>query len=119
MIGCPNISPPCGLSRSLQFGKKQQFTSLDEVRNTQNLDTFVDGKLPNDQDYASVFSMVIGSKLLHVSIKDLYLHCRMNFSSNVVQTKAPQLVDLGLPDINTLNESGVLGTPDTSIQSFC
>ena len=40
----------------------------------------------------------------------------MNLASYVVQTEAPQFVDLGLPDINTLNESGVFGTPATSIR---
>ena len=37
--------------------------------------------------------------------------------SNVVQTKAPQFVDLGLPVINTFNEISVIGTSATRIQS--
>ena len=39
----------------------------------------------------------------------------MNFSSNIFQSEAPPFVDLGIPSINTFNESGVLGTPATSI----
>ena len=40
----------------------------------------------------------------------------MNFAGDVVQTQAPQFMDLEILDINTLNESGVLGTPVTRIQ---
>ena len=41
----------------------------------------------------------------------------MDFASNVVQTKAPQFVDLGLPDVNTSDEFSILGTPATRIRS--
>ena len=41
----------------------------------------------------------------------------MNFLSNIVQTKAPNFVDLGLPAVNTLDEFGILGTPATMIRS--
>ena len=64
----------------------------------------------------SVFRKLIGHELYHGSRNNLYLHCEMNLSSNVVQTKAPKFVDFGLPAINKLNESGVLGTPATSIK---
>ena len=36
--------------------------------------------------------------------------------SDVVQTEAPQFVNLGLPAINTLNEVGILITPAARIQ---
>ena len=35
--------------------------------------------------------------------------------SNVVQTKAPQFVDLGIPSVNTSYEFDILGTPATRI----
>ena len=109
------ISPACGISGSLQVERKQQSTSPDEVRNSQKLDTVVDGKLPDDRDSASVFSKVISRELSHGSRDDLYLRCRMNFLINVVQKEAPQFVYLGLPAINTLDEIGFLGTPVTRI----
>ena len=41
----------------------------------------------------------------------------MNFAADIVQTQATQLMDLGIPTINILNESGVLSTPATRIRS--
>ena len=116
MIGSPTISPACGINWILQVGKKRQSTSPKKVRNAQKLDTVADLNLTNDSNSYSVFSKVIGCKLSHGSSNDLYLRCRMNFSSNFSQIEAPQFVDLGLPAINTFNESGVLGTTDTKIQ---
>ena len=107
---------PFGLSGSLRVAKKRQSTPPTVVRNSQNLDVIVDGNLPDDQDYASIFSKVIGHKLSNGSRDDLYFCYRMNFKSDVVQTEAPQFVDLEIPAINTLHESGVLGTPATSIR---
>ena len=40
----------------------------------------------------------------------------MNFSSDFVQTEAPELVDLGFLAINVFNESGVFSTPATRIR---
>ena len=107
------------ISSIRMFGEVDCFffpTSPDEFSNVQKLDTVVDGKLPDNQDYASVFIKVVGRELSHGSSNGLYLRCRMNFLSNVVQTEAPQFVDLGVPAINTLNESSVLGTPATRIR---
>ena len=73
------------------------------VSKIQKLDAVVDGELPGDMDYASIFSNVIGHKLSDGSSDDLYLRCRMKFAAGVFQTQAPQFVDLGLLDINTLN----------------
>ena len=79
MIGSPTIYPNYGLSESMKFGKRQQSNSLNEVRNAQKLDTSVDINFPDDQDYASPFSKVIGCKLSHGSSNDLYSLCRKKF----------------------------------------
>ena len=84
-------------------------------RNTPKLDAVVDGKLTDDLDSASIFSKVIGYKLSDGYSRDLYLHCRMNFANDLVQTQDPHFMDMGVLSINTLNESGVLGNPDISI----
>ena len=86
LIGGYNISPDCSISGSFQVGKKQQSNSPDKVRNAQKLDTAVDRKLRDDQDYASVFSKAIGREFSHISSNDLYSCFQMNFLSNVVQT---------------------------------
>ena len=67
------------------------------------LDTFVDEKLPDNVDSASIFSKIIGCELSHSSSADLYLLCCMNFASKAVGTKAPHFVELGIPDVNTLD----------------
>ena len=77
------------------------------------MDTSVDIKLPDNRNSASGFSKVIGSELLHGSSNDIYLHCQMNFFSNVVKTWAPKFVGLEIPDVNTSNEFAILGTPAT------
>ena len=117
MIGGTTVSPSCRLIGSLQVGNKWQSATPDKIRNTQKFDTFVDRKLPDDQDYASIFSKVTVRELSHGSIADLYLRLRMDFASNFVQTKAPHFVDLGLLDVNTLNEFGIQGTPAIKIRS--
>ena len=93
--------------------KKLQSTSPGLGGNTQKLDAVVDGKLPNDMDYASISGKVIGHKLSNGSSDDLYSLCRMNFVNDPVQTRDPHSVDMGLPAISTFNESGILGTPAT------
>ena len=112
-IESPTIDSSCGINRSLQVGKKQQSSSPDKVSNSQKLDTVINRKFTDDQDYTSLLIKLIVHKLSNGSIYDLYLRCRMNFSSNAVQTKAPQFVDLGLPAINTSNKLSVLGTTAT------
>ena len=83
--------------------------------NTQKLDAVVDGKLPDDLDSASIFSKVIGHKISDGSSNDLYLRCRMNYTTDAVQTQVSQFMNLGLPLINTLDESGILSTTPTRI----
>ena len=78
------------------------------------MDTAVDRTFLDDKYSAYVLSKVIGHELSHGYSNDLYSRCWMNFSSNVVQTKAPQLVDLGIPAVNKSNELGVFVTPTTS-----
>ena len=85
--------------------------------NTQELDAVVGGKFPDDLESASIFNKVIGHKLSYGPSDDIYLRCRMNFVGDAVQTYTPQLVYLGLPTINTLNESSVLGNTATRIIS--
>ena len=89
--------------------------SPDLGENTQKLDAAVDGKFPNNLDFASNFSKAIGHELPNGSNGDLFLSRRMNFANYPVQTQAPYFMDLGLPAINALNKSGVLSNPATNI----
>ena len=80
------------------------------------MDAAIDGKLPDDLDSASIFSKVIGQKISDGSRGDLYSRCRMNSANDPVQNQPPHFVDMGLPAISTLNESGILGTTATRIR---
>ena len=84
--------------------------------NTQKLDAVIDVNLPDDLDYASVFSKIIYHKLSDGYIWDLYSRWRMNIENDSIQTQDPQFMGLGIPYINTLNENGVLGTCTTNIR---
>ena len=102
MIGVVGTYPPGGLNRILQVAIKRKSTSPDLVGNTQKLDAVVGENFPNDLDSASIFRKVIGPKLSDGSRNDLYLQCMMNFVDDVVQTQAPQFMNMGLSTINTL-----------------
>ena len=80
------------------------------------MDASVDRKLPNDRNSVSISGKVIGCELSHGSSADLYVHCQMDFASNIDQTKAPQFVDLGPLAINTSDKLVILSTPVTRIR---
>ena len=108
-------SPTFVISGNLNVSKKRQSASQGLGGNTKKLDTVVDVKLPNDLDYVPIFRKVIGQKLSDGSSDDLHLRCRINLSNDPIQTQAPHFIYMWLPAINTLNESGILVTPATSI----
>ena len=115
-IGSPTMYPSSGISEILQVANKRQSVSPSFNRNDQKLDTVVDGKSPKDQDSLYIFSKLIDIELSHGYRYNLYLRCQMNFMSDVVQTEAPQFVDLGILAVNRSNEFGVLGTPTTRMR---
>ena len=47
---------------------------------------------------------------------DIYLRCRMEFTSNAVRTEATNFVNLGLPAVNALDEFNTFGTPATRVR---
>ena len=60
LIGGIGVLPTIGHSGSLEFLNKWQSTSPSVSRNTQNLDTSVDGNLADEGDSTSIFSKVLG-----------------------------------------------------------
>ena len=63
----------------------------------------------------SILSKLIARELSHSFSANLYLRCRMDFTSNAVGSKAPNFVDLGLPANNTSDEFNAFATPSTRI----
>ena len=47
---------------------------------------------------------------------DIYLRCRMEFTSNTVGTEAPDFVHLGIPADNALDEFNPFSTPTTRVR---
>ena len=105
-----------GHSGSLGVLNKQQSTSSLVSRNTRKFNASVDDILPNAKDSTSIFSKVLGQELSGSLSNNIYLRCWMDFTSNVIGTKAPNIVNLGLSDVNLFVEFNAFGTPDTRVR---
>ena len=116
LIGIIGTAPPCDLNVRQEVGDKWQSTSPGLVRQSQELDTIVDGKLPDNINLMSIFRKVIIDKLSRGSSRYLYKRCRTNFAADPVQIQTPQLVDLGISTINALDEVSGISTPATRTQ---
>ena len=86
LIAIVSTSLSCGFNTSQQVANKWQFPSPVLVGQTQKLDAVVDGKFPNDLEYASIFRKVIGHKLSDGYNGDLYTPFRVNIVDDSVQT---------------------------------
>ena len=113
LIGGTGVPPTRGHSGSLEVLNKLTCTSPSVSKNTQKFDACVDGNLENYGDSTSILSKVIGLELLHSTSTDIYLRCRMDFTSNAVRNEAPNFVDLGLPNVNASDEFNSFGNPAT------
>ena len=80
---------PCGLNLSQDVGDIQQSTFPGLVRQSQKLDTVVDGKFSDNHGETSIFSMVLCDKFPDSSSQDIYMRCRMNLTADPVQTQTP------------------------------
>ena len=64
----------------------------------------------------SIFRKVIVHELSHSSSENLYLHCPVDFASNIVRTRAQKFVDLVLQDVNASDGVNIFFTPATIIR---
>ena len=95
---------------------KRKSTCPSVIRSTQNFDASVDGNLANDGDSTSIFIKVIGCELFQSTSADMYLRCRMDFTSDTVGTEASNFVDFGIPAVNTSDEFNTFGTTATRVR---
>ena len=102
----------------LQVANKRQSTSPGLVGQTTKVDVVIDINLRNALDSASIFSKLIGHKISHGSIGDLYTRCRMNFAADPVQTQTPQFMNLGFSTINALDKIIGLSTPAEKVENL-
>ena len=94
LIGGTTIFPTCGIMGSQEILSKHGSTGSVEIGDTQKLDTSVDGNLAKNGDSTPTFSKVIGIKISHDSSTNIYLLCRADFTSNTVETEAPDSMHL-------------------------
>ena len=90
------VPPTRGRSGISDILNKWQYISPSISRNTQKFDTSVDGNLADDGDSTYIFGKVLGQELPDSISYDIYSRCRKDFTSNIVSTEAPNLVNLGL-----------------------
>ena len=113
LIGGTTVYPECGTMGGLEILNKHGSTSYVEIRDTQKLDTSIDGNLAEDGDYTTIIRNVIGRELSNDSTTDIYLRCTVEFTSKIVGNKEPNFVHLGLPAFNASDELNPFGNLTT------
>ena len=83
------------------------------VMDTQIFNTSIDRNLAKNGDSTPIFSKVIRKKLSHDSISDIYLRCRVDFTSNTIRNEAPDFMHLGILAFNASDELRSFVTPAT------
>ena len=91
-IGSQNIEGP---TRSI---------ILQEVRNTEPLDAFINRSPDKHRNITPTWSKVIGSKTFPNESVEVYARGRKNFGSYIVLSKSPNFMDFGLWFVNTTDE---------------
>ena len=94
---------PCGLNMSQKIGDKRQSISSD-IREFNKLYTSINQQFTDNLVASPIFTEIIDDKLSNSSNRDLYTCCRINRVADPVNISAPQFVDLGLSNINTLGK---------------
>ena len=64
----------------------------------------------------AIFRKLLGRELKYSLITEIYLHCQVEFTGNAVGTEAPDLVYLGIPDVNALDEFNASGNSATRVR---
>ena len=103
-------SPPCGINLSPKIYNTWKSVTL-YFRESNKLDTYIDGKFTNNLVAPPIFTEVICDKLSGSSIRDIYMRCYMNLAADPVNIPVPQFVDLGLSNIDALDKGASLWTP--------
>ena len=115
LIRGTKVSPTCGIMGIQEIVSIHGSTSSVEIGDTQKFKTSIDGNLAENGDSTPISRKVIGQKLSHDSISNIYLRCRVDFRSNTVGTEAPYFMNLGLPAVNAPDELRYFGTPATRV----
>ena len=116
LIGGIIVFSTMGHSGNLDILNKRQSTYPSVSSNTHTFDASVDGILADDRYYTSIFRKVLGRVLSDSLSADIYLRCRMYFTSNAVGTEAPNFAHLELLAVNASDKFNTFGTHATSVR---
>ena len=115
LIGGIVVPPTIGHIGSQDVLNKRQYTSPSVRRNTQKFCASVDENLADDGDSTSILRKLLGQELSDSLSADMYLRCRVEFTSNTIVTEVPNFVHLRLPSVNALDEFNTFGNPTARI----
>ena len=110
LIGFIVTTPTWRLNLSQYVGDKRQYNSPGFLRQSQKLDAVIERNFPDNLNLTSILNKLLGDKISNSSRRVIYMRYRMNLASNPHQTQTPQLVDLGILNINTFDEGSDLIT---------
>ena len=105
--GRTSTAPPAEAIRSPDIGDKRQ-SDTPILRDSNKLDTYLDGKLTSNLAEPPILSDVVSEKLLNSYRRDLYDRAGMHLAADLVNILAPQFVDLGFSTIDYLDNGSSL-----------
>ena len=107
-------APPCDLNVSPNIDDISQSATSD-LRKSNKLDAAIDENLPNNLIATPILTDVTSDKLSNSSIWDIYTRRRMNLTVYPVNSVIPQLVNLGISTLDTLDKGASFWTPTTRV----
>ena len=113
-ISIEATAPPCGHNVIPEIDDIRQ-SATPYSRKSNKLETFIDQKFTNIIAAPPIFTEVLCEKLSNSYSRYLYVRCRMKLVADPVNIPAPQLMDLGISDINALNKGASLWTTSTRV----
>ena len=107
-------APPYGLNVIPEIGNIRQSATPD-LRDSDKLDTSIDGNFTNNLVAPPIVTDVISDKLFNSSRQDLYARVGMNLEEYPVNPVTSQFVYLGLSTVDALDKEASLLTPATRV----
>ena len=102
-------SPTWNRNQDIASSRRSVITTT--ARNADPLDAPINQILDSHGHPKSIFSKVIGSKIVSGESADIYARERMDIASNFVVAESPNFMDFGLSPANTIDKlKSVIGT---------
>ena len=115
VVTIDNITdPPTEAIWSPGVGNKRQYTTP-YFRDSDKLDTSIDGNFTNKLVDPPIFTDVVRDKLSNDSIRDIYAFVGMHLAADPINSVTPHFVDLGFSTVDALDKGAGLWTPTTVV----